>query len=142
MTPSRSPRPERLPRKKAPNRFFKDLVMPAVGHAKGEVPEKFQPKSDAQSARFAVICCTLALLVLGAWIGFVQIRKTMRKRAMQNAVCCGCNQRHGGAPCAKNGTCPTPNSSNSGCQPGQLTPPLSPSPTVSKPGPTANTPQP
>lgn len=116
--------------------------MPPVGHAKGEVPEEFQPKSDARSARFAVICCVLALLVFGAWIGFMQIRKVMRKRAMQNAVCCGCGQQHGNASCAKNGACPTPTSSNAGCRPGQLPAPGPPSPAASKPGPTAETSQP
>ena len=116
--------------------------MPAVGHAKGEVPEAFQPKPDARGARFAVICCVLAVLLLGVWIGFVQIRKAMRKRAMQNAVCCGCGEQHGNAPCAKNGPCPTPNSGIAGCQPGQLPTPGSPSPAVSKPGPTAERSQP
>lgn len=90
--------------------------MPPVGHARGEIPEEFQPKSDARSARFAVISCALALLVFGAWIGFVQIRQVIRKRAMRNAVCCGCGQQHGTVPCGKTGTCPTPNSGSAGCR--------------------------
>lgn len=71
MSDSCNSHPERSPRKKLTNRFFKDLVMPALGHAMGEVAEEFQPKSDARSARFAVICCTTAVLAPGPWIGFV-----------------------------------------------------------------------
>ncbi len=144
MNPSHNPHPERSPRKKATKRFFKDLVMPAVGHAKGEVSEEFQPKSDARSARFAVICSALAVLVLGSWIGLVQLRKAMRKRARQNNVSCGCGcgQQHGDSPCARNGVCPTPGKVNSGCRPGQAPAPGSASPDNSKPGPTAATTKP
>jgi hypothetical protein len=129
MSHSCNPHPERSPRKKPTKRFFKDLVMPAVGHAKGEVPEEFQPKSDARSARFAVICCAMAVLILASWIGFVQIRKAMRNRAMRDAICCGCGQQQGRAACAKNATCRAPGTGNARCSPDQVASPGSSSPT-------------
>ena len=55
--------------------------MPPVGHAKGEIPEAFQPRSDARNYRFAALCCAMAVLVFGSWIGFVHLRKVLRKRA-------------------------------------------------------------
>ena len=71
---------ERSPRKKPSERFFKELLMPPVGHAKGAVPEQFQTKANARSFRFAVICCALAVLIFGFLLGFVQLRKVLRNR--------------------------------------------------------------
>lgn len=134
MSHSINPHPEWSPRKKPTKRFFKGLVMPAVGHSKGEIPEAFQPKTDANSARFAMICCAMAVLVLSSWIGFVQLRKTLRKRAMQNAVCCGCGQQQGNVSCAKNAVCPKTGTGNPGCRPGQALSPASPGRAPAKSG--------
>lgn len=72
--------PERSSRKRPSKRFFKNLIMPPVGHPQGVIPEEFQPHSDPKRAHFAVICCAAAVLLLGIWLGFVQFRKLLRKR--------------------------------------------------------------
>jgi hypothetical protein len=109
--------PNRPLRRQTPKRFFKELIMPVVDHPAGAVPEALQPKSDAKSARFAVMCCTTAVIVFGAWIGFLQIRKVIRSRSVQAADCCGCDQGRQGLPCAKGSACPSSGTSRTGCRP-------------------------
>lgn len=133
MSSSRDPHPERSLRKKPMKRFFKDLVMPEVRHTKGEVPEEFQPKSDARSARFAVLCCAMAVMVFSSWIGFVRIRKALRNRAMQNTVCCGCGQQQSRSSCAKNATCSASGAGHAGCHSTQVPPARSPNTANSNP---------
>lgn len=80
MTHSHLHAPEGPSRKRPAKRFFKNLVMPPVEHPQGVVPEEFQPHSDPKHSHFAVICCAAAVLLLGTWLGFVQLRKLVRKR--------------------------------------------------------------
>lgn len=112
--------PIRPSRPRAPKKFFKDLIMPTVPHPAGAVPENLQPKSDARSVRFAVICWVTAVFVFGAWIAFSQIRKTMKNRSMQASGCCGCMQGRSGQSCARGVACPQAGASGSICRSGRV----------------------
>lgn len=108
--------PIRPSRPRAPKKFFKDLIMPAVPHPAGAVPEGLQPKSDSRSVRFAVICWVTAILVFGSWIAFSQIRKAMKRRSLQATGCCGCEQGRSGQSCAGGVACPLAAVSRSACR--------------------------
>lgn len=60
--------------------------MPPVSHPKGFVPDEFQPRPDPKRLHFAMACCALAALLFGTWLGFLKLRKLLRKTARSQPI--------------------------------------------------------